>query len=124
MTTAELFTALYETQVAHVRAVATARVRRDDRDLVDDLVQEAFLRLWVYLERGAVVGNAGALLGTMARRAAADHYRLARNTREGATDFTDPLNARRVPVEPSAEDIAMLHAELDRLLAAVGAGVA
>jgi hypothetical protein len=49
---------------------------------------------------------------------------LCRNTREGATDFTDPLAARMVPAEPSAEDIAMLHAELDRLLAAVGAGVA
>ena len=123
MTTAELFAKIYAEQAGHVRTMAAARVRRDDRDLVEDLVQEAFLRLWIYLERGAVVGNPGALLGTLTRRAAADHYRLCRNTRERATDLTDPLNTRRVPVEPSAEQVAMLHAELDRLLAAVGAGV-
>lgn len=124
MTTTELFTAFYAEHVAHVRRVAVARVRIDDGDLVDDLVQEAFLRLWVYLQRGNTVASPAGLLGTMTRRAAADHYRLARNTREGATDFSDPLAGRLVPAEPSAEDIAMLHAELDRLLAQFGTEVA
>jgi RNA polymerase sigma factor (sigma-70 family) len=120
----ELFTAIYTAQVAHVRAVATARVRRDDRDLVEDLVQEAFLRLWVYLERGNTVANPAGLLNTLVRRAAIDHYRRARNTRERATDLTDPLAARCAPPEPSAEDIAMLHADIERLLAESVAEVA
>jgi len=123
MTTTELFNTFYAQHVGHVRRVAAARVHRDDRDLVEDLVQEAFLRLWVYLQRGAVVSNPAGLLGTMTRRAAADWYRLARNTRECATDLSDPLAGRIVPVEPSAEQIALLPAELDRLLAAIGSGV-
>ena len=124
MNTVELFTAVYREQAAHVRAIAAAQVRADDRDLIDDLVQEAFLRLWVYLERGNTVAHAAGLLGTLTRRAAADHYRLCRNTREGATDFTDPLAGRLVQCSPSAEDVALMHQEIERLLAEAVAEVA
>lgn len=124
MSREELFNSIYTAQAGRVRALAAAQVRRDDRDLVDDLVQEVFLRLWVYLTRGHAVANPAGLLGTLTHRAAADHYRLARNTRERATDLSDPLAVRIVPVEPSAEQVAMLHAELDRLLAQFGTEVA
>jgi|GEM_PF-4234454 len=124
MTTAEKFTAIYSEQCAIVRAIVARRVCRDDQDLIEDFVQEAFLRYWRHLQAGKPVANPIGLLGTMAVRAIADYYRLARNTRERATDLSDPLAGRIVPVEPSAEQVAMLHAELDRLLAQFGTEVA
>lgn len=117
-TTAEIFAALYAEQLAHVRAVAAARVHRDDRDLVEDITQEAFLRLWVYLERGGAVKSPAGLMGTLTRCAAADHYRLCRNSRERAADFSDQGCAAvyALPSAPSAEDLAMLHVQLEALL--------
>ncbi|MET8680055.1 hypothetical protein ABZW18_21340 [Streptomyces sp. NPDC004647] len=47
------------------------------------------------------------LLRTIARRVIADHFRLARNTRENATDFGDWFEARRLPAAPAAEDHAV-----------------
>jgi len=125
MTTADTFTALYTAQLPRVRAIAARWVCGGDRDLVEDLVQEAFLRLWIYMERGAAIGNPGALLGTLTRRAAADHYRLARNARERAADFSDPCEAAvyRLPASPSAEDLAVLHLELEQLLTDAAARV-
>lgn len=123
MSSVETFTTVYREQAATVRAIAATRVRNDDRDLIEDLVQEAFLRLWVYLERGHAVNNPAGLLGTLVYRAAADHYRLCRNTRERATDLTDPLAGRIVDPAPSAEDVALMHAEVEALLAAAVTGV-
>ena len=117
-TTTETFTAVYTEQVGRVRAIAAKWVCGGDRDLVEDLVQEAFLRLWIYMERGNAVGNPGALLGTLTRRAAADWYRLARNTRERPSDFTDQGAAAvyALPASPSAEELALLHLQLEALL--------
>lgn len=124
MTSEELFTAVYTAHVGHVRRIAAAQVRRDDMDLVEDLVQEAFARLWVYLQRGHTLSSPAGLLGTMTRRAAADWYRLRRNTRERATDLSDPLAGRAMPAEPSAEDIALLHERVADMLIAAATGVA
>lgn len=123
MSSAETFTALYRRHAAQVRAIAARRVRLDDRDLIEDLTQEAFLRLWLYLQHGHVVSNPAGLLGTLVVRAAADHYRLARNTREKATDLTDPLAGRIVPASPSAEDVALMHAQVEALLTSAALGV-
>lgn len=124
MSTDELFTLLYARHVGHVRRVAVTQVRGDDRDLVEDLTQEVFLRLWAYLQRGNTVSNPAGLLGTMTRRAAADWYRVARNTREQATDLMDPAAGRIVPASPSAEQVALMHVEIERLLSEAPAGVA
>lgn len=124
MSNAEAFAALYREHAERVRAIAARRVRLDDRDLIEDLTQEAFLRLWLYLERGHVVSNPAGLLGTLVVRAAADHYRLFRSTRERATDLTDPLAGRIVPAAPSAEDVALMHAEVEALLASASLAVA
>ena len=124
MTPAEFFTAVYAEQFAHVRAIAARRVRLEDRDLIDDLVQEAFTRFWAHLQAGRPVKNPIGLLGTMTVRAAADHYRLCRSTRERATDLTDPVAGRIVPASPSAEDVAMMHTQIAALLASAGAQVA
>lgn len=123
MTTDETFTAIYREHAARVRAIAATRVHRDDRDLIEDLTQEAFTRLWTYLQRGNTVSNPAGLLGTLTVRAAADWYRLARNTREQATDLTDALAGRCLPAAPSAEQVALMHAEVERLLAEAGSAV-
>lgn len=124
MSTVDTFNALYREHAERVRAIAARRVRLDDRDLIEDLTQEAFLRLWLYLERGHVVSNPAGLLGTLVVRAAADHYRLFRSTRERATDLTDPLAGRIVPAAPSAEDVALMHVEVEALLASASLAVA
>lgn len=124
VTADELFTALYREHAGHVRLVAAAQLRSADRDLVEDLTQEVFFRFWGYLVRGNTVANPAALLGTMTRRAAVDYYRRPRNTRESATDFGDPLAARCVPASASAEDLALMHVEIEALLAEASAGTA
>ena len=124
MSTVETFNALYREHAERVRAIAARRVRLDDRDLIEDLTQEAFLRLWLYLESGHTIANPAGLLGTLVHRAAIDHYRLARSTRERATDLTDPLAGRIVPASPSAEDVALMHAEVEALLASASLAVA
>jgi DNA-directed RNA polymerase specialized sigma24 family protein len=100
------FTTIYLQQQARVRHLAARRVMNGDQALAEDIAQEAFLRLWRYLSDGHEVDNAEALLATLTRRAACDHYRLARSTRERAADFSDPVTSMRLPAARSAEDVA------------------
>jgi DNA-directed RNA polymerase specialized sigma24 family protein len=117
------FTTLYLQQLARVRHLAARRVMNGDQALAEDISQEAFLRLWRYLSDGHEVGNAEALLTTLTCRAAADHYRLARNTRERAADFADPVTSMRLPGVRSAEDVAVARETVRETVAAGFGGV-
>ena len=115
--TEDTFTQLYVSHQATVARTVSRGLRDGDRHLVEDLAQETFLRLWRYLDSGHTVEHPAALLATMARRVLADHYRR-RSSLERPCDFSDPAQARRLPVSASAEDIA-----IDRLIALVVADV-
>lgn len=112
------FTAIYLQQQARVRHLAARRVQARDPALAEDVAQEAFLRLWKCLTAGKPIGNAEALLTTLTCRAAADHYRLARNTRERAADFTEPVTSMRLPGVRSAEDVAVARETVRETVAA------
>lgn len=100
------FSTVYIQQQARVRRIAASRVLTGDPGIVEDIAQEAFTRLWAYVSEGHEVTNVEGLLSTMTWCAAAGHFRLARTKREHAEDFTDPVAARRMPAERSAEDVA------------------
>jgi DNA-directed RNA polymerase specialized sigma24 family protein len=88
------------------------RLRTPDWHLAEDLTSEVFLQL-VRDARSLVLGDRTAgLLRMVARHVVIDHYRRARHTREGATDFADEFQARRLPTATSAAVIAV-----DRLIA-------
>jgi DNA-directed RNA polymerase specialized sigma24 family protein len=111
-----VFSELYETHQTLVSRVIAAGLRREHRDLVEDLVQETYLRLWVHLAGGGTIDNPAGLLVVMARRALADHYRLRRSG-EQPTDFSDWAAERKLPASPAAEDRAVTRLEARRLLA-------
>jgi DNA-directed RNA polymerase specialized sigma24 family protein len=67
---------------------------------------------------GHEVGNVEALLATLTRRAACDHYRRARSTRERAADFTEPVTALRMGAVRSAEDVAVARETVRETVAA------
>lgn len=115
------FTTIFVQQQARVRYLAAKRVLAGDVALAEDIAQEAFLRLWKYLDAGHTVGNPEALLATLTRRAACDHYRRMSNTREHAADFTDPVASLRMPSVRSAEDVAAARQSVREALTAVAA---
>lgn len=88
-----------------VRAT-TEQVRRvlgylADRHVVDDLVQETYLRAFAALDRYAERSPARLWLLSIARRVAADHVRAAqRRPRTSSLDTEQP--AGRHPAHPSA----------------------
>jgi RNA polymerase sigma factor (sigma-70 family) len=86
--TAETFTALFATHAPRVRRQVLAGLRFGDAAQADDLVQDIFLALWRYMQRGDRIGNPAGLLTVMARRRVIDHYRLARVRREVPTDYS------------------------------------
>lgn len=100
------FTTIYLQEQRRIRALAARHLTVADPALAEDLAQEAFLNLWRAAESGYPVTNAEALLTTMTRHAVGRHFRLARNTRESAADFTEPVTAARMPAARSAEDVA------------------
>lgn len=113
------FTDLYQRHLPMVRRIAAAQLRERDRDLVDDVAQEVFLRLWAYLRSDVRVLHPAALLATITRHVLVDHYRVRRSTCETAADFADELGARRLPATAAAGDVALSRIEarerLDRL---------
>lgn len=113
------FTTIYLQECKRVQQLAAQRVQNPA--LAEDVAQEAFLRLWRYMDSGHMVANPAALLTTLTQRAAADHYRLARNTREGATDFSDPVASLRMPAARSAEDVAVARQAVRDAYAGVAA---
>lgn len=97
---------LYHRTSAKIGRVIAAGVRREHRDLVEDLVQETYLAYWIYEGEHEVRSPAG-LLVTIARHIVAAHYRRPESTALVPWDFTVELGARRLPATASAEDIAL-----------------
>ncbi|MFJ4276195.1 RNA polymerase sigma factor [Streptomyces coelicoflavus] len=72
-----------------VEGVVARTVRLGDRDLVEDLAQDVWVKAWQYLLRGNEVARPAGLLAFFARCRVVDHYRLARVRRELLSDFQD-----------------------------------
>jgi DNA-directed RNA polymerase specialized sigma24 family protein len=102
-------TALYLDQQDRVRYLVARALRPADQQLAEDLAQDVWVTYWQYILRGNTVDTPAALLATMARRRVCDHYRSARVRREGITDFSDDVQARRLPAAPAAEDVAVAN---------------
>ncbi len=97
-----------------VRAVASARVR--DRDAVEDIVQETFLRAWMRIHQLDDAERVGPWLKTIAARAAIDHIRAQRPTVPLDLHIERPLDL--APLEDHVverEAAAVLHGRLAEL---------
>lgn len=99
----ERFATIYATHQATITAYLVAQVRSGDRHLAEDLASETFTRAWVSLHqvRGQDDTQLLRWLRTIARHAAIDHYRRARNTREVPTD-TGHWSYTNREMEPAA----------------------
>jgi RNA polymerase sigma factor (sigma-70 family) len=84
----DAFAALYAEHAPRIRRVLLTELRPADHHTADDLTQEVFLALWVYLRRGDRITRPAGLLTVMARHKVIDHYRSARVRREVSTDPT------------------------------------
>ncbi|QIJ62228.1 sigma factor [Streptomyces sp. JB150] len=91
------FTTLYATYRTRVEGYIAARLPRRDSHLAEDLTAEVFASLWRsrYAQGRPVEGAPWGLLSTIAARRVADHFRLARNTREMTSDMTSWQHANR-----------------------------
>jgi RNA polymerase sigma-70 factor (ECF subfamily) len=106
----------------------TRQVRRDDRDMADDLAQIVFLRAWEALP-GVQLATAEverAWLCTIAKHVVVDHYRRSgaqQRARETATDPTDPAawHAEGVGAIGEDSDDVCARVDLQRSLAAATA---
>lgn len=113
------FNAMYAEHRWLVEGIVRDRLRRSDRQLAEDLVQEAYLRLWTHLSAGLPVGSETDLLILMARQAVAAHYRRGTSA-EVSVDYTVATGiARRLPAAVPAEDIAVVRIVAAELLADV-----
>ena len=111
------FDDLYREHLPMVRRMAADGVRRDDHGLVEDFAQVVFMRLWAYLAAGKTVDRPAALLNTITRHVVVEYYRVKRNTKAIAVDFTDSIEAFRLPDAPAAGDVAVARMEARELLA-------
>ncbi|MFJ4633049.1 RNA polymerase sigma factor [Streptomyces sp. NPDC088847] len=87
---------LYRQYAPMVVRTAVRALRPVDRDLADDIAQDAWLTTWQCLLRGEELRSPAGFLAMRARRSAVDHYRLARVRREEAVDYTDNLAVARL----------------------------
>ncbi|MFG2480989.1 RNA polymerase sigma factor [Streptomyces fagopyri] len=93
------------------------RIDRADWHLAEDIASETFLRLVRdYSDREIDMNRVFGLLTTIARHAIVDHYRPRRSS-ETPVDTTDWFEARRFPVDYSAEDYALADLTARTLLA-------
>ncbi|MFJ9628068.1 RNA polymerase sigma factor [Streptomyces sp. NPDC101175] len=84
----ERFTAIYTQHQARIARLVRSQVRLGATDLADDLTADTFTAAWVALHQCKATTDAQMYgwLAAIARRRVADHYRLARNTRETPVD--------------------------------------
>lgn len=102
------FELLYTIYARRLRAYIAARLG-SRYELADDLSQDAWLEVWRSLHTmKAADDRAFGWLATIARRVICRHFRLARSTREEATDFGGP-RSRLLPQAPAAEDVALVR---------------
>src|SRR5205809_5291930 len=111
------FEALYQRHSREVWALAYARWL--NADLAQDIMQEAFLRLWKQWQDGETILNPRAWLLRVARNLAEDHAKSA--FRRNGTHPPQTMNGIRSkqpsPLESleRAETFAQLHAVLQEL---------
>ncbi|MCY0962783.1 RNA polymerase sigma factor [Streptomyces sp. H27-H5] len=90
------FTQLYASYRLRVEGYITSRLPRPDRQLAEDLAAEVFASLWrSHFTAGIDVRHPWGLLATVAQRRMADHFRVARNTREVSSDMASWQYANR-----------------------------
>lgn len=89
------FTELYATFRPRVEGYIANRLPRRDSQLAEDLAAEVFTSLWRGLSAGQEIQHPWGLLSTVAQRRIADHFRLARNTRETSADMSEWQFANR-----------------------------
>jgi DNA-directed RNA polymerase specialized sigma24 family protein len=100
-------TRLFELHHDHLVRALRARLGRYDWHLAEDIAGETWARAVRSISKcRAADDQAFGWLMSLANAATVDHYRLARNTRELATDFTGP-RAYCLPREWAAEDHAL-----------------
>lgn len=98
---------VFETHSDRLTRFVFNRLDRADWHLAEDLASETFLRLVRdYAGRELDMTRVFGLLATIARHAITDYYRLRRSG-ETPVDTTDWFEARRLPVDFSAEDYAL-----------------
>ncbi|MGW7469550.1 RNA polymerase sigma factor [Streptomyces xantholiticus] len=104
--------------IYNARLVRHLRARLGPQwELAEDLAQETWAR--VTKDLGACRASddrAFPWICRIAQRATFDHFRLARSTRESATDFTGPA-AGSLPPAPAAEDVAIANGVVLAMLA-------
>lgn len=94
-----------------VRRIAVTELRHEDAALAEDIAQEVWLQLWVYVVGGAQVERPASLLATITRRTVGMHYRrvaASMRPRTRAVDYTDRLIERIIATD-SAEDVASVR---------------
>jgi DNA-directed RNA polymerase specialized sigma24 family protein len=84
----ERFTAIYTQHQPRITQLVRNQVRSGATDLADDLTADTFVAAWLSLHQCKATTDAQMYgwLAAIARRRIADHYRLARNTRETPMD--------------------------------------
>ena len=84
----ERFTAISTQHQARIARLVRSQVRLGATDLAEDLTADTFAAAWVALHQCKATTDAQVYgwLAAIARRRVADHYRLARNTRETPVD--------------------------------------
>ena len=100
-----------------VLRIAAAQLRHQDAAQAEDIAQEVWLRVWVYVADGADIQHPAHLLAAITRRAGVDHYRTAaaRPTTRAVDDATGRL-VEWITATDSAEDVASARmAARDRL---------
>lgn len=103
------FTAIYRTHQPRITALVLSQVRGSDYHLAEDLTAAAFYRAWLDLHQCRATTDIGmyAWLARIARHTVGQHYRIARNTREAATDLNHWTHSNRA-MAPSGAVLAPL----------------
>jgi DNA-directed RNA polymerase specialized sigma subunit, sigma24 homolog len=114
----EAFTNLFATYSDRVTRYIASRLDVRDWHLAEDLAQETFLELFrsYTLRDREIDARVWGLLALIARRVISHHFRKC-SAGESPVDTTDWFEARRLPVDYSAEDYALADLTARTLLA-------
>lgn len=103
------FTAIYRTHQPRITTLVLSQVRGSDYHLAEDLTAAAFYRAWLDLHQCRATTDIGmyAWLARIARHTVGQYYRVARSTREAATDLNHRAYSNRA-MAPSGAVLAPL----------------
>jgi RNA polymerase sigma-70 factor, ECF subfamily len=117
----EDFVRCFQQDIAATISYVVRSYRHSDLSLIDDLVQETYLRLCrnnAYLLRTVCSWESGAIRAYLKRTAesvARDHFRSATAQKRGGGQGEEMLDLEPIAGNASAEDLVLL-AEIDRFL--------